>query len=173
MQTPTTRLTTRAGVRLDIRLAGPGDEFPIDQFFDQLSPEDRRFRFLATANRVGRSLIETMTRNDGRDATWLASDADGGALLALAMLCFDASGERAELAVAVRSDHKDHGIGWELMRFAMDQAQERGAQWVEAIESRDNVAAVNLEREMGLTVEPLEGDPTLVKVSRKLGSQPA
>ncbi|WEK43004.1 MAG: GNAT family N-acetyltransferase [Candidatus Sphingomonas colombiensis] len=168
MQTPITRLTTRSGVQLDIRLAKPGDEFAIDQFFDQLSPEDRRFRFLATASRVGRALIETMTRQDGRDATYLVSDTESVAMIALAMLCFDSSGQRAEVAIAVRSDRKDQGIGWELMRFAMDQARTHGVQWVEAIESRDNIAAVDLERELGLTVEPLEGEPTLVKVSRKL-----
>lgn len=168
MQQPTSKLTTRAGTELDIRLAQPGDEFLIDQFFDQLSPEDRRFRFLATSSRVGRSLIEAMTRNDGRDRTFLATDAGSGRLLALAMLCFDPGGERAEVAVAVRTDHKAHGIGWELMRFAMDQARVQGAHWVEAIESRDNVAAVSLERELGLSVAPLDGDPTLVKVSRNL-----
>ncbi len=165
-----TRLTTRAGVQLDIRFARPGDEFAIDQFFDQLSPEDRRFRFLGTATRVGRAVIEAMTRHDDRDATWLADDAESGVLVALAMLSFNAQGDRAEVAVAVRSDSKDRGIGWELMRFAMDQAEARGAKWVEAIESRDNVAAVNLEREMGLTIESVEGDSSLVKVSRKLGA---
>jgi hypothetical protein len=43
----------------------------------------------------------------------------------------------------------------------------RGCRRAIAIESRDNHAAIELEREKGFVPEPCDGDPSLVVLTRK------
>ena len=48
----TTQLSTRSGLVLDVRAAREADEAALEAFFDSVSDEDRRFRFLAAAEHV-------------------------------------------------------------------------------------------------------------------------
>jgi len=50
-------------------------------------------------------------------------------------------------------------------------ADDHGIETIESIESRENRAAIELEREMGFTVTTDRDDPTLVLVQRKLGAK--
>ena len=73
-----------------------------------------------------------------------------------------------EIAVSIRSDYKGKGVGWALLDFLAEEARTRGVRRVIAIESRDNHAAIELEREKGFTPEPFDDDPTLVVLSKTL-----
>ena len=48
----TTQLSTRSGLVLDVRAAREADDAALEAFFDSVSDEDRRFRFLAAAEHV-------------------------------------------------------------------------------------------------------------------------
>lgn len=162
-------LATRSGVRLHVRPAGPADKPALAEFFRNVSREDLRFRFLSAVREVGDERLVEMTEVDHvRTDDFLAFGDDGQTVLAAAMLAANPSLERAEVAISVRADLKGRGIGWSLLEFVSDEAKARGIKVLESVESRENQAAIQLEREMGFIAEPAAGDPTLMVVRKKL-----
>lgn len=168
-----TYLTTRTGFRFHVRPACPADDGTLADFFTHVTREDLRFRFLTALNVVGAGQIESMTHIDqSRAENFLAFTADGSMMIATAMLACDVALDRGEVAIAIRADHKDKGIGWELLARVARYADELGVKTIESIESRDNHSAIDLERNMGFTAHEYPGDATLVLLRRKIGQRP-
>lgn len=162
-------LTTRSGIKLDIRPASPDDELLLIDFFRKLTPDDLRFRFLSSMKEVGPSLAHQLVDVDhSRTEDLLAFDERDGSLVATAMIAADPDLQRAEVAIAVRSDRKGEGIGWSLLRHACDYAAARGIRRLESIESSQNRPAISLETELGFTARPYDGDATLTLVTMDL-----
>jgi acetyltransferase len=163
----TALVTTRAGIELSIRPAGSGDEERLSQFFDQVSDEDRRFRFFAAARHLSHDQLEPLIHADHlRSESFLVFDRASGELIASALLACDAAMDTGEIAVSVRNDYRGRGVGWAALEFLASQAEARGVRRVISIESRENHAAIELERENGFAPEPMDGDPTLVILSK-------
>jgi acetyltransferase len=161
-------LTTRSGLVIEVRPATAQDAPALARFFDEVSDEDRRFRFLAACRHVSAEQIDALTHPDHfRTESFLAYEPVRGELVASAMLACDGRLDTAELAVSIRRDHRGMGLGWALLDLLAHEAERRGVARVISIESRANHAAIDLEREKGFTPEPLEGDPTLVLLSRR------
>lgn len=169
MDDPSIHLTTRTGFSLTIRPATSADDATVTEFFTHVTREDLRFRFLTALNVVGPSQVASLTHIDHRQTeNFLAFTADGSTMIATAMLACDAAFDHGEVAIAIRGDHKQEGIGWELLEHVARHAEQLGVHTLESIESRDNHAAIELERDMGFTATAYPGDATLVLVSRKL-----
>jgi ribosomal protein S18 acetylase RimI-like enzyme len=100
---------------------------------------------------------------------FLAFDAENAVLIASGMLACDPALERGEVAIAIHEDYKHRGVAWELLAHIARYAEAKGVQVIESVESCENHAAIDLEREMGFTAAPYPGDASLVLVSRKLG----
>lgn len=167
--TKTSQLTTRTGINLSVRPATEGDEAMLGTFFDAVSDDDRRFRFLAASEHVSHEQLEPLlTADHFQSESFLAFDTASGELVASALLACDAGLDTGEIAVSIRSDYKGKGVGWALLDFLAGEAKERGVRRVISIESRDNHAAIELEREKGFTPEPFDDDPTLVLLSKTL-----
>ena len=163
----TTQLSTRSGLVLDVRAASEADEAALAAFFDSVSDEGRRFRFLAAAEHVSHEQLAPLIHADHfQSESFLAFDQANGMLVGSALLACDKAMDTGEIAVSIRSDYKGKGVGWALLDFLGSEAQARGVRRVIAIESRDNHAAIELEREKGFTPEPFEGEPTLVILSK-------
>lgn len=161
------RLTTRSGLALDVRAAAPEDEPALAAFFAQVSDEDRRFRFLSSAPEVGHEQLAPLVEADHvRSESFLAFDAATGALVGSAMLGCDEGLDTAEVAVSVRADYRGRGVGWALLDLLAREAEARGVRRILSIESRENHAAIGLEREKGFVAEPCEGDPGAVILSK-------
>jgi acetyltransferase len=160
-------ITTRSGLVIEVVPATEHDAPALARFFDAVSEEDRRFRFLAACQHVSEEQIETLTHPDHfRTESFLAFEPVNGDLVASAMLACDGALDTAEVAVSIRQDHRDKGIGWALLDLLAQEAQRRGVRRVISIENRQNQAAIDLEREKGFKPEPFEGDPSLVVLSR-------
>lgn len=165
-------LTTRSGVRLNVRPAAPEDEKRLGEFFADVTPEDIRFRFLSPMRKLGHEQLRELVAVDHtRTENFLAFNASGRKLLATAMLAADPSLEKAEVAIAVRADMKNRGIGWTLLHYLADYAEARGIKAIESIECRDNREAISLEREMGFTATAYPGDATLTLLRKTLGER--
>lgn len=163
----TTQLNTRSGTVLDVRAASEADEAALRTFFDKVSDEDRRFRFLAAAEHVSHEQLEPLIHADHfQSESFLAFDRANGELVGSALLACDKAMDTGEIAVSIRADYKGKGVGWALLDFLGTEAKARGIRRVIAIESRDNHAAIELEREKGFTPEAFEGEPTLVILSK-------
>ncbi|MFC0588604.1 GNAT family N-acetyltransferase [Novosphingobium aquiterrae] len=162
-----THLTTRTGLGLSVRIATADDEPALQAFFDQVSDEDRRFRFLAAADHVSHNqLVPLLEADHYQSESFLAFDSANGELVGSALLACDKALDCGEIAVSVRADYKGKGVGWALLDVLGGEAQGRGVRRVIAIESRDNHAAIELEREKGFTPEPFDGEPNLVILSK-------
>ncbi|MBS0254535.1 MAG: GNAT family N-acetyltransferase [Proteobacteria bacterium] len=162
-----TKLATRSGLQLGVRPAGEADEAALTAFFDAVSDEDRRFRFFSAAEHVSHAQLDPLIHADHfRSESFLAFDMASGELVASALLACDKAMDTAEIAVSIRADAKGKGVGWALLDFLGREAQARGVRRVISIESRDNHATIELEREKGFTPEAFDGDPTLVVLSK-------
>ena len=160
-------LTTRTCLRFSIRPATPADEAALAAFFTHVSPDDRRFRFLTGLNEVGHDLLVQMTQVDHDRTEDLLAFAEGGdTIIASAMLAAEPDRSRAEVAISIRADYKNEGIGWTLLEHLCGLAKVKGIKVLQSIESRDNHDAIRLEREMGFTASEYPGDPTLVLVQK-------
>lgn len=164
-----TSLATRSGIRLSVRPAVEADEPALSAFFDAVSDEDRRFRFLAASEHVSHDQLEPLLHADHyRSESFLAFDSATGELVGSALLASDSKLDTAEIAISIHGDYRGKGVGWALLDFLAEQARERGVRRVISIESRSNHAAIELEREKGFTPEAFDGDPTLVVLSKVL-----
>jgi GNAT superfamily N-acetyltransferase len=157
-------LVTREGVRLHVRQARSEDEQILATFFLHVTPDDLRFRFLTSVRQVSHDRLVAMAQpNDDRTKSLVAFN-DNDELIATAMLAGDAALERAEAAIAVRSDWKGQGIGWTLLEHLLTHARQLGYASIESLEDRTNRRAIALEQEMGFKTFSVEGEPTLVRV---------
>ncbi|WP_210357286.1 GNAT family N-acetyltransferase [Sphingomonas beigongshangi] len=160
-------LQTRSGFRLSVRTASTEDETKLAKFFKQVGPEDLRFCFLSTVRNVSHDRLVAMVDPDSRTDSVIAENEEGE-IVAAAMLAGDQAGDRGEVAVSIRGDHKGRGIGWTLLDYLVAAARAWGYASIESIEDRQNRAAIALEQEMGFVAQPVDGEPTLILVRKSL-----
>ena len=162
-------LTTRTGFCFSVRPAIPSDETALAAFFTHVTPEDLRFRFLTGLKTVGHDRLVAMTTIDHRQTENFLAFVDGEAeIIATAMLACDAEMKTGEVAIAIRPDYKAKGVSWDLLTHVAEAARDKGLMTIQSVESRDNHAAIDMERQMGFTAGPYPGDPTLVLVQKHL-----
>lgn len=164
-------LTTRSGLRLFVRPVTSDDDDLVDRLFAHLSHDDLRFRFLTPLAKPSTSLLEALIKVDHtrtEDFLVFAEEDGEKMLIASAMLAADPSMERAEVAIAVRPEYKQRGVGWTLLDFVARDAKARGIKLLEAIECRDNRGALEVERDLGFIATDYPGDPTLTLVRKFL-----
>ena len=162
-------LTTRTGFCFSVRPAIPSDEAALAAFFTHVTPEDLRFRFLTGLKTVGHDRLVAMTTIDHRQTENFLAFVDGEAeIIATAMLACDAEMKTGEVAIAIRPDYKAKGVSWDLLGHVAAYAKAIGLTTIQSVESRDNHAAIDMEREMGFVAGPYPDDPTLVLVQRHL-----
>src|SRR5262245_33713447 len=109
-----TELETWKGFVFAVRPAEPGDEAMLADFFSRVTPADRRFRFLSGVPKVGQDVLERLTKVD-HEGTEDFLAFDGDTLIASAMVVADPAMERAEVAIAIRPEYKNRGVGWALL----------------------------------------------------------
>ena len=168
-------LVTEHGFRFHVRPVRPDDEPAVASFFDQVSPEDLRFRFMSGLPKVRHEQIIMMTRVDYlRTISFLAFDDEESGVVALTMLATDPDRSRAEIALTTRADMKGKGISWTLLEHVLRYARAEGIETVESIECADHDAALRMERELGFVTIVDPDDPT-IRVARKdmAGAKPA
>lgn len=165
MMTP---LQTRDGLALRVRPADHADEAAIAAFFEGVSADDRRFRFLNAAPELTAAQIHALAESDHHHHENILAFIEGSNdIVAIATLAADAPRETAEVAISIRSDYKGRGIGWSLLDYVAQLAQDWGVKRLQAIENRENHAAIQLEREKGFVASGIDGDPGLVLLERR------
>lgn len=161
-------LVTRSGAKLHVRPVLPSDEWELAEFFTHVSPEDKRFRFLTSVREVDHDRLVAMTQIDYRRTMNFLAFAEDGTLVATALLTAAGDKSKAEFAISVRADWKGKGVSWTLVEHVLRYARAEGIEAVESLESRDNYAAIALEREFGFTAEPVDGSMSEVLVRKVL-----
>lgn len=162
-------LETRTGFRLYLRPANDADDAALAEFFEHVSKEDLRFRFLSAVQKVSDEQIATMTHVDHRQTEdFLVYAAGTDHLIANAMLAADRRMETAEVAVTVHHHFKGNGIGSKLLEYVAQVAKARGIKKLQSVEIRENHDAIDIERRLGFTQRGVEDDPMLVLLEARL-----
>lgn len=162
-------LTTHTGFKFRVRPASPDDEAALGAFFERVTPEDLRFRFLSSIKEVGHDRLVAMTKVDHQLVeNFLAFEDEKGPIVATAMLACDPNLDLGEVAISISADHKSRGMGWELLSYLTRYAEAKGVKRLQSLESRSNRSAIQLEKELGFTSEAYPGDSTLVVLQKIL-----
>jgi GNAT superfamily N-acetyltransferase len=159
------RLITRSGCMFDVRPGHASDEVLLGELFAHVTPEDKAYRAL-----TGHSdTIKIANVDHHPSKTFLAFVDAEAEVIAAATLDCDADRELGRVNLVIRSDFKHDGVSWEFLAHVVRYAEAIGVKLLESVESRENQAAIALEREMGFA--PLEHptSPTLVLMQMKLG----
>ena len=154
-------LTTRSGVMLKLRPVSATDADLVDRFFEGLTAEDLQFRFLSAQPQLTGVLLSSMIDIDHRHREHLLAFVGDDELVASLMIAADPGCKTAEVAIAVTPALKGCGVGWSLLHHAIDLARERGIKRLQAIESRANRRAIEIEHDLGFKSSDYDGDATL------------
>lgn len=166
-------LTTRTGFEFHVRPVEPSDKDALAEFFTHVSRDDLRFRFLSPIPEVRDSRLDDLVNVDhDHKEDYLAFDIDDKTVIASAMVGANEDKSEAEVAIVVRSDYKHRGMSWTFLKYVIDQARQSGIKKLQSIESRQNHAAIELEKEMGFSARSCPGDATLMLLEFDLTSHP-
>jgi acetyltransferase len=162
------KTVTRDGLALNVRPACADDEQRVVGFFKQLNPQDLRFRFLSAMKGVSPGLAHALVDIDHTQTENLLAFDPQNQLVATTMIAAPQGADDAEVAVAVRSDLKGHGVGWSMLNQACDYARSRGFKALHSVQMSDDRAAITLEEEMGFRAQPCPDDMSLTILSKDL-----
>ena len=131
----------RDGTRVHIRPIHPEDIELERQFIESMSPQSRRFRFMATMNSPSDALLEQLTNiKPGTDAAFVAllDTGDDTQEIGVSRFSAKADGSDCEFAVTVTDEWQHKGLGTLLMQCLVDLAKARGIKQMHSSDAADN-----------------------------------
>lgn len=138
--------------RFRIRPVKPEDAEAFVAFARLLSDEDMRMRFFSPLRALPSSLLARLTQIDyDREMAFVLFDSTE-TVAAIGRLATDPDGERAEFALAVRTDLKGRGIGHALLEKLVAYARQRGIHEVWGNVLPENTTMLTLCRELGFDI---------------------
>jgi GNAT superfamily N-acetyltransferase len=162
-------ITLPDGRPVHVRPLQPDDARLYDAFFAAETPDDLRLRFFAPMKEFSRALIARLTNLDYAKAmAFIALDERTGDMLGVGRLHDHADGMSGEYAVAVRSDLKGQGLGWQLMQMIIAYARAKGLCAIEGQVLRENTTMLAMCRQLGFESGKVPGAPYVVAVKLKL-----
>ncbi len=152
-----------------VRPIRPEDERLYDSFFAAETPEDLRWRFFGPVKDFGHAFIARFVQIDYAQAmAFIALDEATGEMLGVARLHATAGRNAGEYAILVRSDLKNHGLGWQLMQMIIAYARAKGFRRVEGQVLRDNTTMLEMCRELGFEIHTDRDEPYICDVKLDL-----
>ncbi|MFZ9500932.1 MAG: GNAT family N-acetyltransferase [Beijerinckiaceae bacterium] len=147
------RLTLRDGARIFARPVRPEDEETYRRFFHRVTPEDLRLRFFAPVKDFSHVFIARLTQIDyARAFALCAIDETDGEMVGGVRVLQGPDEASGEYAVLLRSDFKGRGLGWALMRCAIDYARSVGLTTLKGHVLSENRAMLDLCARLGFEV---------------------
>jgi acetyltransferase len=151
-------LVLRDGWRIFARPVKPDDGPLIRRLLEHVSQEDLRLRFFDSIKQFSHSFLARLTQLDyARAMAFIAFDESNGdglhEVLGVVRLHSDATGERGEYAILLRSDLKGHGLGWALMQMIIEYARSEGLKQVYGQILHENTVMLTMCRELGFEVK--------------------
>jgi acetyltransferase len=124
-------------------------------------------RFFAPIRGLTHTLAARLTQVDyDRELALLALQ--GGVAVGIAHFFADPDRERAEYAVAVRTDRKGRGIGYLLMSRLIDDARQAGIGELVGEVLRENARMLEMCRALDFAITPDPEEGAIVRVRKSL-----
>ena len=159
--------TLADGRKVLVRPVRAEDEPLARAFYDALSEETRRLRFMKYVRWLSADTVRYYTHVDyDRHMAFVCEHE--GRLVGDARYVVNTDGRSAEFSVVIADDWHRTGIAGLLMHALIETARARGLACIEGIVLRENRDMVRFVRALGFkaAVEPL--DTTLVRVTKAL-----
>jgi acetyltransferase len=157
----------RDGTPVEVRPARPEDEPLVQDLASHMSPEDLRLRFFAPIRGLTHVLAARLTQVDyDREMALLALQ--DGIAVGIAHFFADPDRERAEYAVAVRTDRKGRGVGYLLMSRLIDVARQSGIGELFGEVLRENDRMLEMCRTLGFAISADRDDGAVLRVRKRL-----
>lgn len=155
-----------------IRAIRPQDDAAAKAFFDRLSPQARRMRFMKWLRSMNSGLVHTFTHVDYEGRMAFVCEAPGGGasrIVGEARYVAVPRSTSCDFAIVIADDWHKSGIAGLLMLALMDYARRQGFERMESIVLRENRDMVGFARSLGFDVRPVAQEPTLLQVVKPLG----
>ena len=160
------------GQTLLLRPIRPEDEPAFQRFFNSLSPEDIRLRFLHPMKMLPKTMAARLTQIDyDRDMALVLTSGDGrqhADLHGVVRISADPDNEKAEFAIMLRSGKTGLGLGPMLMRRIIDYARGRGITQLFGEVLSENRSMLALCKALGFKRRSDPDDPGSAIVSLQL-----
>jgi GNAT superfamily N-acetyltransferase len=158
-------LTLPDGTAVHVRPIRPEDEALYGPFFKTETADDLRLRFFGPVKAVDHAFFSRFTHIDYAKAMALiAIDEASGEMMGVVRLHMNDARDSGEYAVIVRSDHKSHGLGWQLMQLIIEFARAKGLRSIEGQVLYENKTMLNMCRELGFEITSDPQDPAVSNV---------
>jgi acetyltransferase len=157
----------RDGTALRLRPVRPDDEPLLVDLAAHMTPEDLRMRFFTPIRGLSHAVAARLSQLDYDRELALLAERDGVAL-GVVRYAADPDRERAEYAIAVRSDWKGRGLGYVLMTRLIAVARQRGIGEIVGEVLRENEPMLQMCREFGFATAPEPSDAAVLRVSKRL-----
>lgn len=144
---------TTDGLTFHIRPIKPADVMLYPAFFEKVSAEDIRLRFLAPRKSFSDGMLKRLTQLDyDREMAFVALESDTGALAGIGRLSSDPDRATAEYGLLVRTDLQGHGLGWALLKQIIDYAKAEDIGRIDGMILSENEKMLGMAREFGFEV---------------------
>jgi acetyltransferase len=161
---------SRDGTVMQVRPVRPEDEPLLQDLAGHMSPEDLRLRFFTAVRGLTHAVAARLSQIDyDREMALLALH--GGVVLGVAHFFADPDRQRAEYAIAVRTDWKGRGVGYLLMNRLIDIVRQCGIDELVGEVLPENAPMLQMCRALGFTVAPDPEDTAVLRVRRRLASE--
>lgn len=145
-------LTTH-GLSFHIRPIKPSDVSLYPAFFEKVSPEDIRLRFLAPRKGFSDVMLKRLTQLDyDREMAFVALEQGTGKLAGIGRLASDPDRAVAEYGLLVRTDLQGHGLGWALLKQIIDYAKAEGIGQIDGFILSENEKMLAMCRDFGFEI---------------------
>jgi acyl-CoA hydrolase/GNAT superfamily N-acetyltransferase len=152
--------STRTGLRIILRPVKISDEPLLKEFFYSLSDKSMYMRFASARKDMPHTRLQEFVAVDfSRDMVILAllSREERDLVIGVAQYAMNERDHTAELALVVRDDYQNQGVGTELNSYITYLAKRSGLLGFTAEVLEENLSALSLLRKMGFKTVKNEG----------------
>ncbi|HBV96035.1 MAG: hypothetical protein JL50_05340 [Peptococcaceae bacterium BICA1-7] len=144
---------TKAGLEILLKPATVSDQLLVKNFFLTLSAESLRRRFLSLRKNMLDHFLDNFFVNDSNmelKILVMGNQDNPAEVLAVGQYHTYPGDSLAEIALVVRDDYQNKGIGRELLSYLVKAAKNNGLEGFEAIVQMDNWPMLHLCETIGL-----------------------
>ncbi|MCX8177976.1 MAG: bifunctional acetate--CoA ligase family protein/GNAT family N-acetyltransferase [Candidatus Bathyarchaeota archaeon] len=163
-----TTFEMKNGMQVTLRPIKPEDESMLRAFYQSLSEETIRLRFLQSIYQFPRELLTRQCNLDYDREIAIVAEAEDRKILAMGMLTTDPGRKSGEFAVVVGDRWQGMGLGSKLVDYLVKIGEDMTLEGIYAYISSDNAKMINLCSEKKFKIERINGE--LVKASLSLSS---
>ena len=149
-----------------LRPIRPEDERLYAAFFAKVEPADVRLRFFTPRVGLSHRFLARLTQIDyAREMAFVAISKDSGELLGVARFVADPDFVTGEYGILVRSDLKNHGLGWALMTHIIDYARASNLVQIHGHVLPHNTAMIAMCQQLGFAIDTDADDRSLIRAT--------